>query len=336
MSLTDVLNSLPNFKSDEIIKAFIKGYSIINNSMYERPICSISGGSDSDIMLDIIYRIDEQKKVTYVWFDTGLEYKATKEHLKYLENRYGIEIRRERAVKPIPLCTKEYGQPFLSKLISTNISRLQRHNFVWEDGSFDDLIQLYPHNRAEIKWWCNYHKEYDNSGSNRFDISRRKYLKEFLISNPPRFNISPMCCDYAKKKVSHNLIKESKCDLMIIGVRKAEGGVRVTSYKNCYTQGESQYRPLFWFKEADKRAYEKAFNIKHSDCYEKWGFTRTGCVGCPYGLNVFDELDIVKQFEPNMYKAVNNVFKESYEYTKRYKQFIGEMRDREKGRKRLF
>ena len=95
MSLTDVLNSLPNFKSDEIIKAFIKGYSIINNSMYEHPICSISGGSDSDIMLDLIYRIDEQKKVTYVWFDTGLEYKATKEHLKYLEDRYQIKIQRE-------------------------------------------------------------------------------------------------------------------------------------------------------------------------------------------------------------------------------------------------
>lgn len=96
MSLQTVLDSLPDFKSDEIIKSFVKGYSIINKPMYKKPICSISGGSDSDIMLDIIYRIDEQKKVTYVWFDTGLEYKATKEHLKYLEERYGIEIRRER------------------------------------------------------------------------------------------------------------------------------------------------------------------------------------------------------------------------------------------------
>ena len=95
MALQTVLDNLPQFKSDEIIKSFIKGYSIINNPMYKNPICSISGGSDSDIMLDLIHRIDEQKKVTYVWFDTGLEYKATKEHLKYLEDRYRINVQRE-------------------------------------------------------------------------------------------------------------------------------------------------------------------------------------------------------------------------------------------------
>ena len=107
MSLASVLNNLPDFKSDEIIKSFVKGYSIINNSMYKHPSCSISGGSDSDIMLDLIYRIDEQKKVTYVWFDTGLEYKATKEHLKYLEERYGIEIRREREQLSLFLFVRE-------------------------------------------------------------------------------------------------------------------------------------------------------------------------------------------------------------------------------------
>ena len=58
MSLTSILDTLPLFKSDEILKSFIKGYSIINNPMYKHPICSISGGSDSDIMLDLIHRID--------------------------------------------------------------------------------------------------------------------------------------------------------------------------------------------------------------------------------------------------------------------------------------
>ena len=335
MSLTDVLNSLPNFKSDEIIKAFIKGYSIINNSMYEHPICSISGGSDSDIMLDLIYRIDEQKKVTYVWFDTGLEYKATKEHLKYLEERYGIEIRRERAVKPIPVCTREYGQPFLSKQVSENINRLQNNGFDWTDMAYEDMLIEYPNCKSAVKWWCN--KKVQKLGnSSRFNIEFNKYLKEFLISTPPTFNISAKCCDYAKKKVIHNVIRELNCDLNIFGVRKAEGGVRATAYKNCYTQGENSYRPLFWFKDEDKWEYERAFGIIHSDCYCKWGMVRTGCVGCPYGRNLVDELNIVKQFEPNMYKAVNSVFKDSYEYTRQFRQFVGEMRDREKGRKRLF
>lgn len=126
------------------------------------------------------------------------------------------------------------------------------------------------------------------------------------------------------------------CDLMIIGVRKAEGGVRASAYKNCYTQGEHSYRPLFWFKYEDKKVYEDAFNITHSDCYEKWGFTRTGCVCCPYGQTLFDDLEITKLCDPNMYKAVNNIFKESYEYTKYYRQFVREMKDKEKGRRKLF
>ena len=55
------------------------------------PICSISGGSDSDLVLDLIHKVDEDGKVIYYWIDTGLEYTATKEHLNYLEQKYGIE-----------------------------------------------------------------------------------------------------------------------------------------------------------------------------------------------------------------------------------------------------
>lgn len=240
MSLQTVLDNLPDFKSDEIIKSFVKGYSIINNPMYKKPICSISGGSDSDIMLDLIYRIDEQKKVTYVWFDTGLEYKATKEHLNYLEERYGITIFRERAIKSIPVCTREYGQPFLSKQVSENINRLQNNGFDWTDMAYEDMLIEYPNCKSAVKWWCN-KKVQKLGGSSRFNIEFNKYLKDFLIINPPTFRISKLCCDWAKKKVFHRLIKETGCDLMISGVRKAEGGVRAAAYKNCYTQGENSY-----------------------------------------------------------------------------------------------
>lgn len=89
---------------------------MIRNSIeYNNIVCSISGGADSDVMLDIIYKCDKNNKVTYVWFDTGLEYKATKDHLIYLEKKYCIQIEKYRAKKPIPSCCKEYGQPFLSK-----------------------------------------------------------------------------------------------------------------------------------------------------------------------------------------------------------------------------
>ena len=90
-------------------------------------------------MLDIVWRCDKENKVDYVWFDTGLEYQATKEHLEYLEEHYGIKIIRHKAIKAIPLSCKEYGQPFVSKQVSEFIQRLQSHNFKWEDEPIIDL-----------------------------------------------------------------------------------------------------------------------------------------------------------------------------------------------------
>ena len=86
-----------------IVDSFVKANSVINSPLYETILCSISGGSDSDIILDLVHRVDKDKKVKYIWFNTGLEYQATKDHLDYLEKKYNIEIIRERAIKPIPL-----------------------------------------------------------------------------------------------------------------------------------------------------------------------------------------------------------------------------------------
>ena len=128
-TMMEVLDSFKGLKNSTIIDNIIKAWTIINNRGFERIGCSISGGSDSDIMLDIVHKCDKDKKVRYFWFDTGLEYQATKDHLEYLEKKYGINIERERAIKSIPLSCKEYGQPFISKQVSGNIERLQKHNF---------------------------------------------------------------------------------------------------------------------------------------------------------------------------------------------------------------
>ena len=75
----------------------VKAWSKINSNKYSKILCSISGGSDSDIMLDICERCDKEGKVEYIWFNTGLEYQATKDHLKYLEKKYNITIEEKRA-----------------------------------------------------------------------------------------------------------------------------------------------------------------------------------------------------------------------------------------------
>lgn len=316
-----------NVKDDiNIVDSFVKADSVINNPHYKSILCSVSGGSDSDIMLDLIYRVDLSKKVKYIWFNTGMEYQATKDHLDYLEEKYDIEIIRERAIKPIPITCREYGQPFLNKFVSEQISRLQKHNFKWEDKSYNELVKMYPKCKSAIKWFCNqYTKENNFEKVSRFDIGYNKYLREFLISNPPNFRISSKCCYFAKKNVSKKLEKEYNADLQIIGVRQAEGGIRSTAYKNCYSINDEKvdtYRPIFWYNKDTKEKYKKKFNIIHSDCYKKYGFERTGCCCCPYGRNLEEELKITSIYEPMIYRAACNIFKESYEYTRMYKEYM--------------
>ena len=300
----------------------IRGWAKVNSPLYDREICLVSGGADSDDMLDIVWRCDLDNKVIYAWFDTGLEYQATKDHLEYLEKKYGIEIQRFKAIKPIPSSCKEYGQPFMSKYASEMISRLQRHNFKWEDKPFDELYKEYPKCKIALQCWCNCNI------SDRFDIRRNKYLKEFMIANPPQFKISNKCCQYAKKDLVHKIIAENGYDLEINGVRKAEGGIRDVAYKTCFdSDGEwDRYRPLFWYKDEDKQKYEEHYGVTHSKCYTEYGLKRTGCAGCPFGKRFEDELEVIQKYEPKLYKAVMNIFGDSYAYTRAYKKFCEEMK----------
>lgn len=137
---------------------------------HEKIMVSISGGSDSDILLDAIHRLDPTKKAAYVFFNTGLEYATTKKHLEELEEKYNINIEWVPPVLPIPTCCQKYGVPFWSKQVSEFISRLQRHGFKWEDRPFDELYAEYPRCKSALEWWCNEKPRRKNGGPSSFSI----------------------------------------------------------------------------------------------------------------------------------------------------------------------
>lgn len=322
-SLDELLQNCPK---DQIIgDNLIRAWSKINNEKYKKIVCSISGGSDSDIALDICRRCDREEKITYVWFDTGLEYQATKDHLKYLEEKYGIKIQNYKAIKPIPTCCKEYGQPFLSKQVSEFMMRLQNHGFHWEDEPFDVLLRRYCKwdekkqdwigCKSALMWWC-------CENQSILNITRNKYLKEFLMEYHPDFKISNKCCYYAKKETASKV--DRGIDLKITGIRRTEGGARATAYKSCFSDGGEydNYRPVFWYKKKEKRLFAEHYGVKHSKCYTEYGLSRTGCAGCPYGKDFEFELQVINEHEPKLFKAVNNIFGESYEYTRKYREFV--------------
>lgn len=107
----------------------IKG--IIARRLREHPnaMCSYSGGSDSDILLHLIEQVREVfalPPVHYYFFETGLEMAATRRHVKEQAERYGVEITTVRPKKNIVQATREYGQPFVSKIMSAGLEGLQK------------------------------------------------------------------------------------------------------------------------------------------------------------------------------------------------------------------
>lgn len=320
----EVIDGAP--KNLTIQDAFAKCWQVLQR--HDKILVSLSGGSDSDIMADLIIRCGGKEKAVFVFFNTGLEYEATKKQIKRLEEKYGIEIKINPPIKPIPLCVREYGVPFWSKKVSEYIERLQRHGFQWEDEPVEVLLERYPKCRAGVRWWCNDFSEGDEPC--RYDIGYIKGLKEFMMANPPDFAISPKCCHYAKKLPASKFAAASGCDLSCSGVRKSEGGVRSTVYQSCYSQAlgnDSTYRPLFWFVDQDKREYDEHYGIVHSDCYEVWGMKRTGCAGCPFGKKFEEELALAEKYEPKFHKAMLKVFGKSYDYTRRFMEFREQMKN---------
>lgn len=180
-------------KNPVIQQAILKCVSVVG--AHDKICCHISGGYDSDIMLDLLVRCGAKEKTTFVFNNTGLEYDATKNHIKYLRDKYDVDIVELRPKEAIPTCVKKYGVPFISKFISEKIYYLQMHDFSWEDGTFEELTKLYPRNISSLKWWCNYsEKKYSY-----YNINRTANLKEYMMQHNPPMRISAVCCEKAKK-----------------------------------------------------------------------------------------------------------------------------------------
>ena len=107
-----------------IFDGLIKAKSVLNS--HNNIMVSISGGADSDNMIDIVEHLrprDDKHHVTYVWFDTGVEMDATKRHLSFLEEKYDIKIHRERGKMQVAGAVRNVGYPFYSKQFAEYIGQ---------------------------------------------------------------------------------------------------------------------------------------------------------------------------------------------------------------------
>ena len=346
-----VYTDRPDYADFEPAAKFEAVKSIIAKRLKEHPnaICSYSGGADSDIMIDIIEqtrKIFGLPPVKYVFFNTGLEMQATKDHVKATAEKYGIEIEECRPKVNIVKAVRTYGVPFVSKIMSAGLSEWQKKGIPLSiaqeyDQALDkaakrkELKERYPKCESVINFLCCCNSAGEPRPNIQLVINSSKYMRDFIGEYPPDFKISAKCCDYCKKHVAHKVQKGY--DMVITGERRDEGGMRSVPRKDntalCFTEtadGQYRLRPLYYVTDKDKAWYKERYGIKYSDAYEVYGLTRTGCCGCPISYKAIDDLEKIRKYEPNVVKAAWNIFGKSYEYRMQYNEYKQKRKEAEK------
>lgn len=326
--------------------------AIIARRLREHPnaVCSYSGGADSDIMIDLIERTREMfslQKVDYVFFNTGLEMKATKDHVKATAEKYGVEIRECRPKVNIVTAARTHGIPFVSKIMSAGLEGWQKkglpltiaeeyENAEDKAAKRAELKERYPGCESTINFLCCCNSAGEPRPNIQLVINSSKYMRDFIAETPPTFKISAKCCDYCKKQIAHQVQKSY--DMIITGERRDEGGMRSVPRQDntalCFTEtssGQFRLRPLYYVSDKDKAWYKEKYHIRYSDAYEVYGLTRTGCCGCPISYKAVDDLEKIRPYEPVLVKAAWNVFGDSYRYRQEYNSYKAERMARDKG-----
>lgn len=316
--------------------------SIIAKHLREHPnaICSYSGGADSDILIDILERtrkIFNLPQIKYVFFNTGLEMQATKNHVKATAQKYGVDIEEVRPKVNIVNATRIYGIPFVSKIMSAGLSEWQKKGVPLSiaeeyDAAEDkaakrmELKERYPNCESVINFLCCCNSAGEPRPNIQLVINSSKYMRDFIGECPPDFKISANCCTCCKKQIAHKVQKDF--EMIITGERRDEGGMRSVPRKDntalCFTEtssGQFRFRPLYYVSDADKAWYKERYGIRYSDAYEVYGLTRTGCCGCPISYKAVADLEKIRPYEPNLVKAAWNVFGKSYEYRAKYNAY---------------
>ena len=114
-------------------------------------------------------------------------------------------------------------------------------------------------------------------------------------------------------------------------MRNSEGGERA-SIKNCVLTDKDgnikRFHPLIKVDDQWEEWFIQKFNIKLCDLYlPPFNFKRTGCKGCPFSLDLQEQLEIMDKYLPNESVQCEVIWKPIYqEYRKlgyRLKKYKG-------------
>lgn len=308
----------------QVIKLINERYDLENNSYL-----SFSGGKDSTILHYLLDEALPNNRIPRLYIDTGIEYNDVRQFVLEMASK-DSRIIIVKPSQPIKATLEKYGYPFKSKQHSHNISVLQ-NNFKEISKVIEEIennINLlkdytYIHNlKNGTKSLTKYYfgvRERETSISFKDCPESLKY--QFKEKLP--FRCSDKCCYKLKKDPAHKWEKENNKSIAILGIRSGEGGMR-SVHTGCVVLDSKdnskivKFKPLNPISKEWEEWYIEKNNIKICKLYyPPYNFERTGCKGCPYALDLQEQLTIMQTYLPNERKQCEMIWKPIYDEYRR-------------------
>ena len=285
-------NEIILFDRLEVIKKTIEKYG--EDNFY----ISFSGGKDSTILHHLIDMAIPNNRIPRVFINTGIEYLDMVKHVKELAKQDKRIIIYNSNVN-ITNMLKKYGYPFKSKEHAHKVA-------IYQHSGIGKTVKTYLEGVRP-------------NGDKSF-IKCPKKLK-YQFTNENKLKISDKCCYKLKKEVIHRYEKESKKNISIIGLRSAEGGTR-RQHKGCVIFDKDnnlkKFKPINPCTDEWCDWFIEKYNIKLCKLYyPPFNFKRTGCSGCPFALELQDQLEIMKELLPIDYARCERIWKPVYDEYRR-------------------
>lgn len=282
------------------IQAINEQYDLENTSYI-----AFSGGKDSTMLHYLIDIALQNNHIPRVFSNTGIEYIAIVQYVKELAKNDPriIIVNQDLNIKKT---LDKYGYPFKSKEHSQKIQEAKRS---WEkNGCLPSYLLRYVNGENHYK---------NTKGEEKTSILTCPEKLRYQFEEGYKSNISKMCCDKLKKRLSLKWQESNPSRIMTItGMRKEEGGARFKL--TCLSRNNKKFNPLSVINDEFEDEFFKRNNIKLCKLYyPPYNFKRTGCKGCPYALNIQETLQKLYKYLPNEYWQCLHLWKPVYdEYIK--------------------
>ena len=283
-------NELLLYDRIEVIKATNQKFDLEHNAYL-----SFSGGKDSTIVHHLLDMALPNNRIPRVFIDTGIEYQMIRKFVLDLaknDDRFVI-LKPTQNIKQM---LEKYGYPFKSKQHSHNLSVYQHSGIGTSVKRYLGLIE------SNTKFRCPKMLEY-------------QFTPEFKIK------CSDNCCRKMKKEPVKKWEKSSNRHIAITGMRNSEGGERA-SIKGCILTDKSgnltKFHPLIKVNDEWEKWIVEEKHIELAKVYlPPYNFKRTGCKGCPFSLDLQEQLEVMELYMPNERKQCEWIWKPVYDEYRR-------------------